>query len=86
MVLLRKTEYLLKICPFFIFFYLDILVLLMACQVKNQYAVCKISGDTTCSISDWHQSSGNDRVGSLKSYIPINTENCALAFCVVWFW
>jgi len=41
MVLLRKTEYLHKICPYFIFFYLDILVLLMACQVKKinmQYA------------------------------------------------
>lgn len=71
MVLLRKTEYLLKICPYFIFFYLDILVLLMACQVKNQYAVCKISGDTTCGISGWHQSPGNAERGAFLHNVKL---------------
>jgi hypothetical protein len=49
---------------------------------KNQYAVCKISGDTTCGISGLHQSPGNAGRGAfLHKY---KSENFALTLYEVW--
>jgi hypothetical protein len=53
----------------------------MACQVKNQYAVCKISGDTTCGISGCHKSFGNAERGAFLH----NVKLIILLSHVIWF-
>jgi len=53
----------------------------MACQVKNQYAVCKISGDTTCGISGLRQSPGNAGSGA---FLHNETDNFTLTCYLGW--